>query len=127
VRGGVSPAARTSTRAAKAGVLIPMTSDDPDLAQRLSDGLAALAAAAHDAAWRELRKTPEAELRAALRDGLDAVARLAAIDPSFGGKRAAAAPHLDLLRRLLDGPALDDRVHAAARDAVRALGLGGGA
>jgi hypothetical protein len=100
--------------------------DDPAaLAQRLSDGLAALAAAGHDAAWPELRKTPEAELKAALRDGLDAVERLAAIDPALRARRAAARPHLDALRALLREPGVDDRLHLGARDVVRALGLGG--
>jgi hypothetical protein len=100
--------------------------DDPAaLAQRLSEGLAALAAAAHAGAWPELRKTPEAELKAALRDGLDAVDRLAALDPALRARRAAARPHLEALRALLGAPGVDDRLHAAAREAVGALGLGG--
>ena len=94
-----------------------------DLAQRLTDGLNALAAAAHGDAWRELRTSPEAELKAALRDGADAVARLACIDPAWGARWQAARPHLDELRRALDLPGVDERIHAAAKGVVHALGL----
>lgn len=94
-----------------------------DLAQRLTDGLNALAAAAHDEAWRELRTSPEGELKAALRDGADAVAHLARIDPAWSARWKEARPHLDALRRALDLPGVDDRVHEAAKGVVHALGL----
>ncbi len=71
-------------------------------AQRLSEGLSWLAVAAHASGWPELRANDEAEVKQALRDGLDAVAQL---------------------RRLLASPGLDDGIHAAAREIVAALGL----
>jgi Spy/CpxP family protein refolding chaperone len=93
------------------------------MADRLAQGLAALAAAGHGEAWKELRTSPEAELKAALRDGVEAIARLARVDPSWRAKHAAARPHLEALRRLLDAPGLDEAVHASAAEAVKALGL----
>jgi hypothetical protein len=103
-----------------------VTKGEPGLAQRLAEGLAALAAAGHDAAWPELRKSDEAELKSALRDGIDAVARLARVDESWKAKQTAARPYLDAMRRALDLPGVADAVHAAAKDAVKALGLGSG-
>ena len=99
--------------------------DGGALAERLAQGLAALAAAGHGEAWKELRTSPEAELKAALRDGIDAIARLARVDPAWRSKHLAAAPHLEALRRLLDAPGLDEKVHASAAEAVKALGLSG--
>jgi hypothetical protein len=98
--------------------------DPPDLAQRLEEGLAALAAAAHADAWPELRKSPEKELKTALKDGVDAVARLARVDAAWKVKQLAARPHLEALRRALEEPGVGDPIHAAARELVKALGLG---
>ncbi|HSN93033.1 MAG TPA: hypothetical protein VLS93_17515 [Anaeromyxobacteraceae bacterium] len=100
-----------------------MTPDDGAQAERLAQGLAALAAAGHAEAWKELRTSPEAELKAALRDGVEAVERLARVDPSWQPRHLAAAPHLEALRRLLDAPGLDEQVHRSAAEAVKALGL----
>ncbi len=95
-------------------------------AQRLSEGLSWLAVAAHASGWPELRANDEAEVKQALRDGLDAVAqlrRIAAGDAAAVARHERAKPHVEELRRLLASPGLDDGIHAAAREIVAALGL----
>ncbi|HUL57882.1 MAG TPA: hypothetical protein VLU43_01330 [Anaeromyxobacteraceae bacterium] len=95
-------------------------------AQRLSDGLSWLAVAGHPDAWKELKGNAEAEVKEALRDGLDAVAhlrRLASGDPPAVARHERAKPHVGELKRLLEAPGLDDGIHGAARAIVEALGF----